>query len=293
MALTLVLGPANSAKAGEVLGAYSAAAQRGALLIVPTVADARHYGRELAEQGCVMASVMTFAGLAEEIARRSGYYERRLTRIQRERALERAVRAARLGVLSEAAETKGFAAAAGELAAELERALVTPARFAQAMRKWGEEDRRRSDLARDIGSLYLAYRDELERLGRVDPELFLWRGLDALRGSPDAWGSTPVFFYGFDDLTRLERDAIETLSRVAGAEVTVSLTYEIGRAALSARAGLVEELGAAGGGRLLRPRVPRRTPPSRARPVRARPTRADRPGKRGPPARVGGRARRG
>jgi ATP-dependent helicase/DNAse subunit B len=242
MPLTLVLGPANSAKAGEVLGAYSAAAQRGALLVVPTAADARHYARELAEQGCVLASVKTFAGLAEEIARRSSYYDRRLTRLQRDRALHRAVEAARLQTLSRAAETDGFAAAAGELVAELERAMVAPSRFAQAMRRWGEEDKRRAGLARDISSLYLAYADELGRLGRVDSELFLWRALDALRAAPGAWGATPVFLYGFDDLTALERDAVETLARVAGAEVTVSLTYEPGKAALKARAGLVEEL---------------------------------------------------
>jgi ATP-dependent helicase/DNAse subunit B len=242
MALTLVLGPANSAKAGAVLGAFGAAARRGALLVVPTAADARHYARELAEQGVVLASVLTFSRLAEEIARRVGYYERRLTRLQRERALERAVQAARLQVMSESAQTDGFAAAVGELAAELERALVDPARFARAMRRWGDEDPRRAGLARDIGSLYLAYADELERLGRVDAEQFLWRALDALRASPGAWGATPVFFYGFDDLTKLERDAVETLSRLAGAEVTVSLTYEAGRAALSARAELVEEL---------------------------------------------------
>ena len=51
-----------------------------------------------------------------------------------------------------------------------------------------------------------------------------------------------MFFYGFDDLHPLERDAIETLARVVGVEVMVSLTYEAGRAALSARAEVVEEL---------------------------------------------------
>jgi len=242
MPLTLVLGPANSAKAGEVLGTYGAAAERGALLIVPTAADARHYARELAEQGCVLAAVLTFSGLADEIARRAGYFERRLTRIQRTRALERSVGAARLQALAESASTKGFPAAVGELVVELERALVSPARFAQAMHRWGEEDERRAALARDIGSLYLAYADELDRLRRVDPELFLWRALDALRARPAAWGTTPVFFYGFDDLTALERDGVETLSRVVGSEVTVSLSYEAGREALRARAGLVEEL---------------------------------------------------
>src|SRR5437588_595421 len=122
MALTLVLGPANSAKAGVVLGAYADAARRGALLVVPTVIDARHYMREL------------------------------------------------------------------------------------------------------------------DRLGRADRERYAWRALDALRVAPYRWGAEPVFFYGFDDLTALERDAVETLARVVGVEVTVSLTYEPGREALVARA---------------------------------------------------------
>src|SRR5947209_5139979 len=183
MPLTLVLGPANSAKAGEVLGAYADAAPCGALLIVPTAADARHYARELAEQGCVLASVHTFAGLAEEIARFTGYHQPRITGLQRKRALQRSVRAARLGPLAPAAETRGFAAAVGELVAELERAMVEPGRFARAMRGWGAEDPRRAQLARDIASLYLAYADCMDRLERADGERFLWRSLCALRSS--------------------------------------------------------------------------------------------------------------
>ncbi len=60
--------------------------------------------------------------------------------------------------------------------------------------------------------------------------------------TPHGGARDAVFFYGFDDLTALERDAIETLARVVGVSVTVSLTYEPGRAALSARAPAVEEL---------------------------------------------------
>ena len=60
--------------------------------------------------------------------------------------------------------------------------------------------------------------------------------------APYRWGAEPVFFYGFDDLTALQRDAVETLARVVGVEVTVSLTYEPGREALVARAETVEEL---------------------------------------------------
>ncbi|MGH2882771.1 MAG: PD-(D/E)XK nuclease family protein, partial [Solirubrobacteraceae bacterium] len=96
--------------------------------------------------------------------------------------------------------------------------------------------------ARDVAAIYSGYAARLEELGRVDAELYAWRALDALRAAPGRWGTESVFFYGFDDLHPLERDAIETLARVAGADVTVSLTYEAGRVALAARAEVVEEL---------------------------------------------------
>jgi len=242
MPLTLVLGAANSAKAGEVLGAFAAASARGATLVVPTSADSAHYSRELAGEGAVLGSVLTFSGLAAEIAARTGYAGRRLSLLQRERVLERAVAGVEFDALRQAAATTGFPAAAGELIAELQRSLVTPQRFAAAMRTWAEQDPRRAAYARDVAAIYRAYAAALERLGRVDAELFAWRALDALRAAPGRWGPEPVFFYGFDDLHPLERDAIETLARVVGVEVTVSLTYEAGRTALAARAEAVEEL---------------------------------------------------
>jgi ATP-dependent helicase/DNAse subunit B len=242
MPLTLVLGPANSAKAGEVLMAFAAAAPRGAILVVPTSTDAAHYARELAADGAVLGSVLTFSGLAREIATRAGYTGRRLTPLQRERVLERALHGTRFDALRDAAGTAGFPGAAGELIAELERSLVTPQRFAAAMRTWAEQDPRRAGYARDVAAIYQAYAAALERRGRIDGELYTWRALNALRAAPGRWGPEPVFFYGFDDLHPLQRDAIETLARVVGAEVTVSLTYEPGRPALSARAEAVEDL---------------------------------------------------
>lgn len=242
MPLTLVLGPANSAKAGEVFGAYAAAAARGALLVVPNAADAEHYSRELADEGLVLSSVLTFTGLVEEIAARAGYSARRLTALQRERVVERTVRRARLTALAEASTSRGFVPAALEFFGELERSLIAPARFVEGMRRWAAADPRRAAYAEDLAALYRTYADQLERIGRVDRELFAWRALDALRASPGRWGAAPALFYGFDDLYPLELDAIETLARVVGVELTVSLTYEAGRAALEARAGAVEEL---------------------------------------------------
>jgi ATP-dependent helicase/DNAse subunit B len=51
-----------------------------------------------------------------------------------------------------------------------------------------------------------------------------------------------VLFYGFDDLTRLQLDAIETLGVLVGAGVTVSLTYEPGRTAFGGRASTFQAL---------------------------------------------------
>jgi ATP-dependent helicase/DNAse subunit B len=242
MPLTLVLGPANSAKAGEIFAAYGDAAPRGALLVVPNARDAEHYSRELASQDAVVGAAITFTGLTQEIARRVGYRPRLLSAFQRDLVVARAVRRARLELLGPASQSRGFVGAAVALIAELERSLVTPQRFTQAMRAWGVEDARRARYAEEVAGIYDAYAGELARLERVDPELFTWRALDALRREPGRWGHDAVFLYGFDDLHPLERDAVETLAGIVGAEVMVSLPYEAGRKALQARAEVVQEL---------------------------------------------------
>ena len=56
---------------------------------------------------------------------------------------------------------------------------------------------------------------------------------------PDAWDERPALFYGFDDLTLVQRELIAELSRTS--EVTVAVSYA-DRVALNARAGLVSEL---------------------------------------------------
>ena len=186
--------------------------------------------------------MLTFGGLAREIARRAGYAGRRLSALQRERVLRRAVAATPLPALAGAAAAPGFVEAAGHLIAELQRSLITPQRFAAAMRSWAAEDRRREPYARDVAAIYLAYARELERApaGR--------RRAARLAGARRAAGGARAVGAGSGVLLRvrrpapLERDAVETLARVVGAPVTVSLTYEAGRSALGARAEVVEEL---------------------------------------------------
>lgn len=243
MPLKLVTGPANSGKAGVVLGAYRARLDEDPILVVPAFRDVEHALRELAESGAVFgARVVRFSRLFEEIARRAGYAARRASGVQRELIAARAARHAGLSALASSAERPGFTRAAVRFFAELERSMVEPDRLSRAL-----ADRAVSPGARhagEVAALYSRYRDGLEAAGLVDAELFAWRALDALRGEPGRWGRTPVFVYGFDDFTPLELAAIETLARPAGADVTVSLPYEDGRVAFRAVAGAFERLAA-------------------------------------------------
>jgi len=245
MPLALVTGPANAAKAGAVLARFRAALPRRPLLVVPTEADAEHYARELAREGAAVGGeVVTFGRLAGIIAAAAGVGGRPLGAVARERVVRAAIRDARLRALAGAsgvAASAGFVAAAGAFLAELERALVPPARFAAALRAWGAAEGRAA-YAEDLARLYAAYRRRLERLGHPDADGYLWAALDGLRARPASWARRPVLLYGFDDLTPLELDAVEALAGPAEAEVCVALPHEPGRLALAGTAPLVERL---------------------------------------------------
>jgi ATP-dependent helicase/DNAse subunit B len=249
MPLTLVTGPANAEKAGHVLAAYRAALDREPLLVVPTSADVEHYRRELAAGGAVFGvRVMRFAWLEREIARRAGIPGRPLGALARERVAAAAVAGASLDRLRESAATPGFLPAFLALVDELEEQRVTPGRWYAALRAWVAEAPEQAAYAEELGALYGAYRDRLDKLGRPDARLHALQALDALRLDPARWGGTPVFLYGFDDLTARQRDAVETLAVHCGADVMLSLTYEPGRAAFAGRGATFQELLALGAG---------------------------------------------
>jgi ATP-dependent helicase/DNAse subunit B len=232
MPITLITGPANAGKAELVMDAVHRHLAHGAepLLVVPTRADCDHYLRELAGEGAAMGvRVERFAGLIGEAVTRAGVREPLLGSVARERVLE--MLAARVGV----AQTPGVVHALVELVAELQVRRVSPAVLTQALRSWTGADGAGASRA-ELGRLFAEYRTTLERLGRLDVEQRGVSALDALRRRPALWGGTPVLVYGFDDLTRLQLDAIETLGRVVDAPVTVSLSYEPGRTAFAGRA---------------------------------------------------------
>src|SRR3954463_474056 len=109
MPLTLVTGPANSAKAAVVLDGVRDALERDPLLVVPTAADAERYRRELADDGAVFGPrVVRFQGLIDEAARRAAAPPRPLGEVARTRVVAAVVEGASLDVLAASATTPGF-----------------------------------------------------------------------------------------------------------------------------------------------------------------------------------------
>ena len=225
-----------------MLGGLRARVEDEPILVVPAFQDVEHAQRELAERGAVFGvSVLRFDWLFREIGRRTGHSERVASEVQRELVVEEAVRRARLELLAESASQPGFVRAAAGFVAELERSMVEPARFTQALRAWAGEGPRRA-YADEIAAIYRGYRNGLEAAGLADAELFAWHALDALRRDPTSWGATPVFVYGFDDLDPLQLDALDTLANRCDVDVVASLPFERGRAAFRSVATLHQEL---------------------------------------------------
>src|SRR5271165_711018 len=243
MAITLITGPANAGKAQVVMDEVRAHLARGEepLLVVPTRADADHYLRELAGAGSALgARVELFDGLIGEAVRRAGVAEPLLGEGARRRALAAIAGRARGGP-----GAAGFVRALAGVIAELQVRRVSPPRLSEALASWlaaegGEAHA--GEHAAELGRVFARYRRLLEQIGRVDAEQRAVHAFDGLRREPALWGGTPVLFYGFDDLTRLQIDAIETLGAVVGAAVTVSLSYEPGRTAFAGRAATFQAL---------------------------------------------------
>src|SRR5581483_4137543 len=105
-----------------------------------------------------------------------------------------------------------------------------------------------ADLDGELAALYAAYRDELDRIGLVDRELFRRIAAERLQTDFDAWHGEPVFAYGFEDLTAAEWSLLEALA--GRAEVDVSLPYEPGRVAFASLRRTAEDLAALASGQV-------------------------------------------
>ena len=232
MPLKLVTGPANSAKAGEVLGGYRARLDEEPILVVPEFRDVEHAQREMAANGAVFGvRVVRFDRLWREMARWVGYSARVATAFQRERLIAQAVVDADLTVLAASAGRPGFVRSASRFISELGRAGVSPDDLGGALSRWAPSGPRRA-YAREVAEVYARYRAALEDAQLVDREAFAWNTLAAFRSDPEGWGARPVFVYGFDDFTEVQLAGLEGLAEHV--DVTVSFPFERGREAFKA-----------------------------------------------------------
>ena len=241
------------------------------------------------------------AAWSREIARRAGRPRRGRSARSRatasSRAAVREARAARAGAARR--PRRASPSAAGALFAELQRSLVTPARFT-ARCATGRPPAGAPAHAEELAALYSAYRRRLERLGAPDAEGYAWAALDALRAAPAAWGGAagvPLRLRRPDaDAARRGRDA----RRATRADVCVALPYEPGRAAFAGPRGDGRGAAAAGAEAVelpdrsehYAPGARGRAAPPRAPAVRGRAPRA-RAERRGAAAGGRRRARRG
>ena len=245
MALSLIVGPPNSGKAGEVLALLETQLEQDPVLVVPTLDDADRFERELCAAGDGRAvlgvSIRTFGRLFEDVAQATGtVVPPSLTEPQRRHVVRRAVERARPRTLARSSVRPGFAPALAALIGEAQAALLDPLTFAANAAAAGPDPPYLGELA----ALYREYAATRDALGYGDDHVVADRAMAALHADPAAWAGRPLLVYGFDDLTVEQLELIATLADAT--EVTVSVAYE-DRAALTARARLHQELAERGG----------------------------------------------
>src|SRR3954452_2129583 len=226
MALALLVGPANAGKVARLLDRYLEALERDPFLIVPNRADVDRVERDLlARRGALLGGTIgTFDDLFRTVRDLAGTPVRQeLTAAQRTLLLARVVASASLNGLGASARYPGFAEALGGALSDLEASLLDP-----------------GDLDGALAELYGGYRRELERLGLWDRDLARAHAADLIAGDFAAWDSTPVFAYGFEDLTGAQWRLLEALA--GRTDVTVSLPYEPLRPAFASLQRTAEDL---------------------------------------------------
>jgi ATP-dependent helicase/DNAse subunit B len=237
MTLSLIVGPPNSGRTGLILDSFRDARARDPVLVVPTLDDAERFERELTEPGgaVVGATVCTFNRLFDLVATIVDTPSPpRLSEVQRRRVAREAVaRTDGLRLLRASSRRQGFPAALDELIGDLQAARVDPATLAERAAEAGPYEA-------EVARLYESYCAIRAELGRSDSHSLAAGSIAALRERPDAWGSRPLFLYGFDDLTAEQLELVHVL--VGACEVTIALPWEDRAVLTDARGSLFAEL---------------------------------------------------
>ena len=226
MSLSLVVGPAHSGKVGTLLDRFVAALDRDPWLIVPQRSDVERVERELLERqgGLLAGTIGTFDTVFDRLARGDGPGKRLVGEAERGVLVRRLA----FGAGVEGSRFAGFADAVGRALAELDSALLEP-----------------SDLTEPLASVATAWRSELDRVDAWDRGMLRRRAVERLTSDIGAWKDSPVFAYGFEDLTGVEWRLLEALA--ARTEVHVSIPYEPGRAVYASLRRTVDDLAALAG----------------------------------------------
>ncbi|HZP71950.1 MAG TPA: PD-(D/E)XK nuclease family protein [Gaiellaceae bacterium] len=225
MGLSLLAGPANAGKVALLLERYLARLDDEPVLIVPNASDVDRVERDLlARCGCLFSGYIgTFDDVFRRLVRDDPEQRPVATDAQRALVVRRVLAAAPLNGLARSARTAGFGDALVQTLGELEQGMLDP-----------------EVLDGDLGRLYAAYRDELDRLRLWDRDLLRRRAAERLGADLDAWHGEPVFAYGFEDLTGAEW---WLLAAFAGrTDVEVSLPYEPGRVAFASLSRTADDL---------------------------------------------------
>jgi ATP-dependent helicase/DNAse subunit B len=231
--LSLVAGPANAGKVALLLERYLARLADEPYLIVPNASDVDRVERDLlARAHCLLGGAIgTFDDLFRRLVRDDPQLHPVASDAQRALVVRRAVAAAPLEKLSRSSRTAGFADVLLATLGELEQGLLDP-----------------DHLDGELRTLYAAYRGELDRLGLWDRDLLRRRAAERVATELGAWGSEPVFAYGFEDLTAAEWTLLEALS--GRTDVHVSLPYEPGRTVFASLSRTADDLSALADGRI-------------------------------------------
>ena len=239
MPLNLIHGPPNSGRRGLVRARFVAALDRDPVLVVPNMDDVFAFEQELCrEQILLGGAVMTFGALFRTIATAGGSPPGpELTPVQRLQAISTAIAERRrdLGPLRRSATHPGFATAFERLLDELQAAGIDPEAVGPEAATLEA-----SAYLNDLASLCQGYAEVRRRLGRTDSHLVARDAIALLHNSPELWRERPLFVYGLDDLTGNQLALLEALAAIA--EVTMAFPFEPRRAALAARADLLDRL---------------------------------------------------
>jgi hypothetical protein len=197
----LSAGPANAGKVELLLGRYLDALEVPGgpepVLIVPNRADVDRVQLELLalRPALLGGSIGTFDDVFRDLASASAEARKLLGPTERTMVVRRVVSGAQLNGFGRSARRAGFADSLEQALAELEAGLLRP-----------------DAVEGELGVLYAAYRSELDRLGRWDPDLRRSAAVERIRTDLDAWHGEPVFAYGFEDLTGAEWAFLEALA---------------------------------------------------------------------------------